>query len=73
MKYLNIANGNPYCDWDAEDIREHWEEIEPLWDVLVQFMDGETREDVNMELAPCTELEFLTEYLKRAPQDLVIG
>lgn len=73
MKYLNLDNGNPYKDWDEEDIIEHWDEIELLWDVLVQAMDDETREEVHAELAPCTEQEFLIEYLKRSPYDLIIG
>lgn len=73
MKYLNIANGNPNYDWNANDIEEHWNEIEPLWDMLVQFMDDETRENVHLEFAPCTEQEFLIEYLKRAPHDLIVG
>lgn len=72
-RYLNISNGNPYQDWSIDELEEHWNEIEPLWDTLVQFMDEETREAVHMEFAPCTEREFLIEYLKRVPQDLIVG
>ena len=73
MKHLNISNGNPFYDWAGEEILQHWDEIEPLWSALVQFMDEETREEVHLVFAPCTAQEFLLEYLKRAPQDLVIG
>lgn len=33
-------------------------------DVLVNYMDDELREQVHMELAPCTEEEFLTRYIE---------
>ena len=44
-----------------------------LWNVIVNMMDDEVREDVHADLAPCTELEFLAEYLRRAEEGLVIG
>ena len=44
-----------------------------LWDVIVNMMDDEIREDVHADLAPCTELEFLSEYLHRADDGLMIG
>ena len=72
-RYLNISNGDPNQDWSIDELEEHWTEIEPLWDTLVQFMDDETCENVNLEFAPCTEQEFLIEYLKRAPYDLIVG
>ena len=43
------------------------------WDIVAQYMDDDTREEVHAYFAPCTEEEFLTEYLRRAPHDLVIG
>lgn len=43
------------------------------WDALVNLMEDDTREAVHAELAPCTELEFLTRYLELANDDLVIG
>jgi len=33
-------------------------------DVLVNYMDDELREQVHRELAPCTDAEFLTRYIK---------
>lgn len=44
-----------------------------LWDAVVNAMDDETRESVSYDMAPCSELEFLDEYLLRAENDLVIG
>lgn len=44
-----------------------------LWDAIVDLMDDDVREDVNFDLAPCTDLEFLAEYLNRAEEGLVIG
>lgn len=44
-----------------------------LWDAVVNMMDDELREEVAADLAPCTELEFLAEYLRRADDGLVIG
>lgn len=44
-----------------------------LWDVIVEMMDDEIREAVNADLAPCTEEEFLAEYLRRADEGLIIG
>lgn len=43
------------------------------WNVVINYMDRALEEDLNAEMAPCTELEFLTAYLARAEQDLVIG
>ena len=42
-------------------------------DTIVNYMDDDTREDAHAELAPCTDLEFLTRYLEIAPEDLIIG
>lgn len=44
-----------------------------LWDIIVYRMDDDTREAVHADLAPCTNLEFLKEYLRRAPHNLIIG
>lgn len=44
-----------------------------MWDVVVDMMDDDIREAVHDDLAPCTEEEFLSEYLRRADEGLVIG
>lgn len=31
----------------------------------VELMDDEIREEIHRELSPCTDLEFLEEYMKR--------
>lgn len=36
-----------------------------LYDAAVNLMDDEIREAIHAELAPCTEEEFLEEYMKR--------
>lgn len=38
------------------------------YDLWVHYMDDEIREEVHMDLAPCTEVEFLNEYKKRHPE-----
>lgn len=43
------------------------------FDDVVQYMDDGIREQVHMELAPCTEEEFLARYLELADDDLIIG
>ena len=66
MKHISIDNGN---SWTTPE-----EAIATLgFDVIVNYMDDDTREAVHAELAPCTEVEFLREYLKRSPADLIIG
>lgn len=35
------------------------------YEAAVALMDQEIREAVHADIAPCTELEFLTEYMKR--------
>ena len=44
-----------------------------LWDVIVNMMDDDIREAVNADLAPCTDEEFLADYLRRSDDGLVIG
>ena len=35
------------------------------FDAAVNLMDDELREEIHMDLAPCTDEEFLREYEKR--------
>ncbi len=39
--------------------------VEKYWDAIVSFMNDDIREEVHGLLAPCTEKEFLREYVKR--------
>lgn len=66
MKNISIDNGYSTCT-----VKEAIQKVD--WDVIVNFMDDEIRERVHMEIAPCTEEEFLTRYLELAEHDLVIG
>ena len=36
-----------------------------LYEAAVELMDDEIREELNTEMAPCTELEFLEAYMER--------
>jgi len=66
MKQISIDNGNSWTTPEAA--------IATLGlDVIVNYMDDDTREAVHNEIAPCTEVEFLAAYLERATDDLIIG
>jgi hypothetical protein len=39
-----------------------------LFNTAVALMDDEIRESIHADIAPCTELEFLKEYMKRHAQ-----
>lgn len=66
MKQISINNGHTYVT-PAEAIAAM------SWDAIVNMMDADTREQVHLEMAPCTELEFLAAYLEKATDDLIIG
>ena len=66
MKNISINNGATYTT--IEDALANCN-----WDAIVQMMDDEIREQVANAIAPCTNEEFLTEYLRRASDDLIIG
>ena len=70
MKHISLDNGRTYMTAHAaigQILSDN------LWDTVAQYMDDDTREEGHAYYAPCTEEEFLTEYLRRAPEDLVIG
>lgn len=70
MKHISIDNGRTY-----QTAERAMPEIDNrnLWDVVVNAMDDDTREAVAYDLAPCSNAEFLSEYLRRAADDLIIG
>ena len=39
--------------------------VEVDFDVAVSMMDDEIREEIHMDMAPCTDQEFFDEYAKR--------
>ena len=67
--YISLDNGRTYLT--AEEAMPEIIEFN-LWDAIVNIMDDDIRESVHGDLAPCTELEFLAEYLRRSQGDLVI-
>lgn len=67
MKNINLNNGLGKDSTPEEALEQY------SIDTLALYMDDDTRESVHNDLAPCSDLEFLIEYLKRASHDLIIG
>ena len=67
MKHISLDNGHTY-----QTAEQAMPEIDDrnLWDAIVNVMDDDTREAVNLDLAPCSNL---AEYLRRASENLIIG
>lgn len=66
MKQISVDNGTSYTT-PAEALKA------VSIDTMAEYMDDNTREAVHNELAPCSDIEFLTRYLELAPDDLIIG
>lgn len=66
MKQISIDNGATYTT-PAEALK-----VVSI-DTMAEYMDDDAREAVHNELAPCSDIEFLTRYLEIAPDDLIIG
>lgn len=66
MVRISINNGHSYVT-AAEALKEM------SMGAIVEMMVDEIREQVHNDIAPCTDEEFLEEYLRRAPEDLIIG
>lgn len=66
MARISINNGHNFVS-----AKEALTEIS--MDVIAEIMDDEIREHVHNDIAPCTDEEFLNEYLRRAAEDLIIG
>lgn len=67
MKRISIDNGRSFVS--PEEALKHFD----LEDTIACYMDGEDRERAHLEIAPCTDLEFLTRYLEIAKDDIIIG
>lgn len=66
MKKISINNGASYTT--IEDA------IATVgMDTIAMMMDDEIREQVANNIAPCSDEEFVVEYLRRANEDLIIG
>lgn len=70
-KKISLNNGTSYID--VEDLKKFESKIKEKWEVIEQFMDSDIMNDVHIEISPCTEIEFLDAYLKKAKDDIVIG
>lgn len=71
MARINLNNGlGSYDRAPIEDAT--WQQIESLgWDVVTNYMDADTCERVPARYD--NNREWLDEYLRLAPRDLVIG
>lgn len=45
-------------------VKNFWD-VKIDYDVAVQMMDDDLREEIHADLAPCTEQEFFDEYTRR--------
>ena len=70
MAKISLDNGHTYIT--AQEAMPAIAE-RGLWDAIANVMDDDTREAIAADLAPCSELEFLTRYLEQAPANLIIG
>lgn len=66
MKQISINNGASYTTIEDAIATVGMETI-------AMMMDDEIREQVANDIAPCTDEEFVAEYLRRANEDLIIG
>ena len=65
---INTETGTIEVTWEEPDWADDQaaEMIgEGLFDAAVELMDDEIREEIHAELAPCTDEEFLAEYIRR--------
>lgn len=63
---ISLDNGRTFIGPEDAILQEEWA-------IITHYMDDATRESVHRDLAPCSPLEFLTEYLRRANCDLIIS
>lgn len=66
MKKISVNNGLTFVS-PAEALEKM------PFDVIINYMDDDIREQVHRELSPCTEEEFLSRYLELAHDDLIVG
>ena len=66
MKQISINNGHSFCT-----IEEALAEFSI--DTIAHYMDDDTREAVARKFTGKSDAEFISEYLKSASEDIVIG
>lgn len=72
---FSMDNGHKFYEADMIEEMDEDEanDVDRLWGAIVGMMEDDIRESVHEDLAPCTNLEFLAEYLRRARHNLVVG
>ena len=65
-KHISIDNGYTFISPEEAIAGMRWE-------VIAHYMEDSAREAVHADLAPCSNLNFLTRYLEIADCDLIIG
>ena len=76
MKKINFSNGSSsywFAADEAENALSFAKENGISFEAIACVMDDDLREAVHFDLAPCTESEFLAEYLRRSDADLIVG
>jgi len=68
-KGISFNNGHTF--YFADQLSD--DTINNYWELLILAMDDTIRENVHLELAPCTNQEFLDRYMELATEDLIIG
>ena len=66
MKRISVDNGRTFVS--PEEALKQFD-----LDTIVYYMDDDERELTHLEMAPCTDLEFLVRYLEIAKDDVIIG
>ena len=54
--------------WERFDNEFDWENEVDVFDAIVNYMDDDIREQVHMELAPCTNRLFIERYIELDPE-----
>lgn len=76
MKRINLLNGSTSC-WFSADEAENAiifaKDNGISFNSIACMMEDDLREAVHFDLAPCSESEFLAEYLRRSDADLIVG
>ena len=53
--------------WKRYGVALDWEENADVWEAVANYMDDDIREQVHMELAPCTNRQFIERYIQLDP------
>lgn len=76
MKKINFSNGSSsrwFSADEAENALSFAKKNGISFEAISNMMDDDLREAVHFDLAPCSEAEFLAEYLRRSDADLIVG